>query len=129
MGNSKRVLPAASHRILGSINPFAASCALLAVLATVGCGNGEQADRSGKLEYTKSPDSRWSIGVGGPRAGNTDLCMEDPAIAESWQSASLPSTSLNMVLVPGADEEDAQRIAECLQAALPENEVTVGRPA
>jgi hypothetical protein len=100
-----------------------------AVLLTVGCGTGEQAARSGTLEYETSTDARWSIGVGGPRAADTELCLEDPAIAEGRQSADLPSTSLTVVLVPRAEEADAQRIARCLHAALPENDVTIGRPA
>lgn len=125
----RKVHHSASFQVPASTNPFAVGCVVLAVLLTVGCGNEEQADGSNKFKYEKSADARWSIGVGGPRAGNTDLCLEDPAVAESWQSANLPSTSLNMVLVSGADEADAQRIADCLYAALPENEVTIGRPA
>lgn len=79
--------------------------------------------------YTQSSDANWRLGVSGARNGNTDSCLADPSMTESLQSADLPSSALSVVLAPDAKEADAQRIAECLQSALPDNKVTVSRPA
>jgi hypothetical protein len=81
------------------------------------------------MKYDQGSGTTWRVGVGGTRNGNTDSCLADPSIAESIQTADLPSSVLSVVLTTESTEAHALRVAECLQAALPGTEVTISRPA
>ncbi len=85
------------------------------------------------VTYRTGTDALWYITISG--AGHEDIdidarrCIEDPAIAEWWPSPGAVSSDLAIVLPPHATEDDAQRIADCFQEELPENALTLTRPA
>jgi hypothetical protein len=70
---------------------------------------------------------RWLVGVSGPRSGGIDGCLEDP-IEEAIESANLPSTHLGIKLRESAKEEDARRIADCLNRGLKSGDVSIVSP-
>lgn len=129
MGKSRGSWPAVSTRASRSIGPLLSCGLLLCFLTTAGCGNGNNKSGAESVKYDQGSGASWRIGVGGTRNGNTDSCLADPSIAESIQTADLPSSVLSVVLMTEATEADALRVAECLQAALPDNQVTISRPA
>lgn len=102
-------------------------CALGAVLVVSACGQGPAERQPVVDETTESTPGRWQIGVGGVQDGDPAPCIEDPSVADTWQSASYPSSSMGLALVADASGTDAERIAQCLRTALPANEVTVTR--
>lgn len=70
----------------------------------------------------------WSIGVTDPRFAGDERCLEDTAIQNAVSTTDLPSSGLGITLTPDGTEEDALRIAECLQKALSSGEITISRP-
>ena len=89
--------------------------------------------REQMVTYRTGTDALWYITLSG--AGHEDIdidarrCIMDPAIAEWWPSPGTLSSDLSIVLPPHATEDDAQRIVGCFQEELPENALTLTRPA
>lgn len=72
---------------------------------------------------------RWQIDVSGIQNIDTRHCTVDTSVAETWQTAEFPSSSMGLSLVPEAQETDTTRIVECLRTALPDSEVTAKKVA
>lgn len=90
-------------------------------------GSGEPAEPG----ISPGASDRWHVYVSGPRGddGRIEHCLDDDAVDESIQTADLPSTNLSIKLHTSATEEDAKRIAGCLNQNLDSGEVSISSPA
>ncbi len=105
------------------------------VVLITGCGYNPEAEHApsspregARIAGTPSigPDAaHWQVEVGGVRGEDAWQCMVDPVVAETWQTADYPSSAMGLVLTPEGTEEDASRIAACLQTVLPDSEVII----
>lgn len=55
----------------------------------------------------------WTVAVAGDLTGVPE-CVQDPAVAESYMSADLPSSGGSLVLAVDADAGDVERVVRCL---------------
>lgn len=105
------------------------SLALLFVMAPIAaCGNEEEAFRPRMVTSEVGQDALWYISVSDARYDRTGSCLNNPVVAESWESSGQARATLTIVLVPDATEADATRISDCLRTACPGKQVTVTRP-
>lgn len=107
----------------------------IAVLLITGCGLSPGAENppsspgaDARIVGTPSTGlgaARWQVEVNGVQGEDPWQCMNDPVVAETWQTADYPSSAMGVVLTPEGTKEDASRIAACLQKVLPDSEVIV----
>ncbi|MCC3274791.1 hypothetical protein LJ753_02750 [Arthrobacter sp. zg-Y20] len=112
--------------------PVAAAVSTL-VVSLAGCGAGASgSDGAGsdgaESESTGGRPSRWSVSVIDPGPGAYEQCLEDPRVEEAFVSADYPASHMGVTLTADATADDAGRIADCLQQALPSAEVSVAGP-
>ena len=86
----------------------------------------------GEYMRTTSADDRWSVGVEHPvfatPAAGTAACEEDPSVETAVQSADMPSSHIGFRLIAGASEEDALRVAGCLEDSLSSGTISISSP-
>lgn len=59
----------------------------------------------------------WTVGVAGD-LGRVPQCVQDPAVAEAYTSADLPSSGGSLVLHVDADAADVERVVRCLARVI-----------
>ncbi|ADG73002.1 hypothetical protein Cfla_0082 [Cellulomonas flavigena DSM 20109] len=59
----------------------------------------------------------WTVGVAGD-LGRVPECVRDPAVAESYMSADMPSSGGSLVLDVDADAADVERVVRCLARVI-----------
>lgn len=94
---------------------------IVAAYAVAGCS-------SVNVSVVDGSSDTWFVGVTGPRFAAEDTCSTDPSVESALMTADLPSSLLGISLVPGATEDDAHRIAACLDDVLDGGDITIGRP-
>lgn len=107
--------------------PVAAALSIV-VLSTAGCGAGASGrDGTGSGDTGGRP-SKWSVSIVDPEPGSYGQCLEDPSVEESFVSADYPASHMGVTLTAEATADDARRIADCLQQAVPSAKVSVTGP-
>ncbi|WP_454149385.1 hypothetical protein [Microbacterium lacticum] len=99
--------------------------AIATALILTGCAT---AGTTRDIPIIDGENESWSVTVSQPRFSDDERCTDDANIENAVLSADLPSSSLGVILVPGSSEQDARRIAECLQRTLISGEVTISAP-
>lgn len=97
------------------------------VLGLGACGASPGVPSS--YERSVSSDNRWSVGAHNPEYASLNDCDHDPSVETAVVSADQPSSKLGLRLVEGATEDDALRIAKCLESALSAGKIWVSEPA
>lgn len=83
--------------------------------------------RSVEIPPAGPGDGPLAVFVAGDGAG-ASVCADDPAVADSWSTLSLPSTASTFVLVADAQPADVERVLACVAAGVADGAtVTVGR--
>lgn len=98
---------------------------LVAALALTGCASGPAQPLPSLQPGTTD---RWTVTVSQPRFRSDERCGSDPSVDNAVLSADLPSSGLGITFKPGASEDDAVRVAECLQGALESGDISILSP-
>ncbi|TFD83549.1 hypothetical protein E3T61_21185 [Cryobacterium lactosi] len=101
-----------------------AAVLLIAAMMLAGCAEAPAAS----YDRTEGDGDSWFVGAKDPRFESLSLCIDDPSVGTSLQSADMPSSRLSMQLVAGSTEEDAIRIADCLGDALTSGQIWITSP-
>ncbi|SDD28987.1 hypothetical protein SAMN05216410_3122 [Sanguibacter gelidistatuariae] len=117
MRNPSQQRPPTAHRT----KPALGVGLVVAACAIAGCS-------SVSISVVDGSSDTWTVAVADPRFGSEDTCSNDPSVERAFSTADLPSSRLGISLVPGATEDDAHRVATCLQDVLDSGNVTIGRP-
>jgi len=70
----------------------------------------------------------WQVAVLRPSPHPPDACAEDESVASSIISLDMPSSHVSYSLHPGSSEDDAKRVAACLEKGLTSGAITVTPP-
>lgn len=107
----------------------------IAVLLITGCGYSPGAEnapsspgadaRVAGIPSTRPGATHWQVEVSGIQGKDPWPCIDDPVVAETWQTADYPSSQMGVVLRPEGTKEDASGIAACLQTVFSDSEVIV----
>jgi hypothetical protein len=71
----------------------------------------------------------WWVGAIDPRYESVDACTDDPRVSLALQSADMPLSRLSLKLEPGATEDHAMKLADCLAANLTSGDIWIQAPA
>lgn len=70
----------------------------------------------------------WMVVVENPRFDGVDTCGRDPAVKIGVLSADTPPSAYRIELKNGTTEDDANRIAACLEESLESGVIIVSGP-
>lgn len=85
------------------------------------------APQPSEYERTLSADDRWGVGAKYPVYAEMP-CKGDSSVEIAVQSADLPSSHLGFRLTSDATEENAIRVAACLEEHLDSGKVSISSP-
>lgn len=70
----------------------------------------------------------WQVSVLNPSSVPPQACAEDESVELSLMSADMPSSHVNYSLDADATEDDARRVAACMEASLTSGAITLSPP-